>query len=307
MSVKQAEKDLEWIFSKKKTHLKSLGLTSPAQFAKTKKALLQINVKANPVIMKITSHTHVKSKGVISHLKYLSREKGSDGEKYVLNDHFGDEMDVSAMERFNDEAMLRAKAFGKGKNQRVTTNLMLTKPHLLSSSEFRENAVDWLRETFPENEYVYTFHDDSTEHMHVAVAYYNDLGRPLNPRKSDIMSWREGFADIVNKDKNFALVTALSANSRGKFKSGYKRSIVEAEAKKIKSKSTREKSSLDTERDLIAKRRNALLRLYYFAKDEAKDSELADHLSEQVKNFDNNFGTSFKVAKKQTDKPEQER
>jgi type IV secretory pathway VirD2 relaxase len=83
------------------------------------------------------------------------------------------------------------------KNQRDTMNLILSMPATVDSESVLRATRHFTRSTFGKNhEYVFVLHTDELHpHCHVIVKCLGFDGKRLNPRKADLQSWREGFAE----------------------------------------------------------------------------------------------------------------
>ena len=109
---------------------------------------------------------------------------------------------------------------------RVSMNLMLSMPAGTDTGAFELAVRDFLGEQFRAHDHLFTFHDDRDHyHAHVVVGLQSHDGRWLNPRKGDLLAWREHFA--ASLERHGIAAEATPAYSRGKGKDGYRRDLEE--------------------------------------------------------------------------------
>ena len=87
------------------------------------------------------------------------------------------------------------------KNQRDTMHLVLSMPAHVDEESVRRATRKFASETFGDNHrYMFALHTDgSNPHCHVTVLCHGRDGRKLNPRKADLLAWREAFADKIRE------------------------------------------------------------------------------------------------------------
>jgi len=140
---------------------------------------------------------------------------------------------------------------------------------------------DFLNEQFQAHDRLFTFHDDRDHyHAHVVIGLQGADGRWLNPRKNDLLAWRESFA--ASLERHGIAAEATPAYSRGKGKDGYRRDLEE-----LSRRGTRERPSpspsyeAETEERAIRRRAEAWSRIadHYAG---AGDQEAADAIRDYV-------------------------
>lgn len=200
-------------------------------------ALLNAVRRKPQVMVKITSFARSKE-GLAAHLDYISRN----GENEVF-DPSGDAFDTigsqlglaarDALQHYGRELAtgpIEGENAGKKKTgrprQRVSMNLMLSMPAGTDTGAFELAVRDFLNDQFQAHDRLFTFHDDRDHyHAHVVIGLQGTDGRWLNPRKHDLLAWREGFASSL--ERHGIPAEAIPAYSRGKGKDGYRRDLHE--------------------------------------------------------------------------------
>jgi len=169
-------------------------------------------VRRKPQVMvKITSFASSKER-LAAHLDYISRK----GQHEVLDpagDAFsaiGGQMRLSARDAIQhygrelatgpiDEVETGKKKMGRPR-KRVSMNLMLSMPAGTETGAFELAVRDFLNDQFQAHDRLFTFHDDRDHyHAHVVIGLQGADGRWLNPRKNDLLAWRERFAASLER------------------------------------------------------------------------------------------------------------
>ncbi|MGE5153071.1 MAG: relaxase/mobilization nuclease domain-containing protein [Bdellovibrio bacteriovorus] len=196
-------------------------------------------VRRKPQVMvKITSFARSKE-GLAAHLDYISRNGQNEvfdpaGEGFsAIGDqmgltardalqHYGRELATGPISR--DVPTNRNK---KGRpRSRVSMNLMLSMPAGTDTGAFELAVREFLAEQFQAHDRVFTFHDDRDHyHAHVVIGLQGQDGRWLNPRKKDLLAWREAFA--ASLERHGIPAEATPAYTRGQGKNGYRRDLEE--------------------------------------------------------------------------------
>lgn len=254
-------------------------------------ALLNAVRRKPQVMVKITSFARSKE-GLAAHLDYISRN----GENEVF-DPSGDAFDTigsqlglaarDALQRYGRELATgpiegesTKKKTGRPR-QRVSMNLMLSMPAGTDTGAFELAVRDFLSDQFQAHDRLFTFHDDRDHyHAHVVIGLQGTDGRWLNPRKHDLLAWRERFASSL--ERHGIPAEALPAYSRGKGKDGYRRDLHE-----LSRRGTREGPSpspsyeVETEARAIRRRAEAWTRIadHYAAH---QDHEAANAIRDYV-------------------------
>ena len=250
-------------------------------------------VRRKPQVMvKITSFASSKER-LAAHLDYISR-KGQNEVFDPAGDAFsaiGGQMRLSARDAIQhygrelatgpiDEVETGKKKMGRPR-KRVSMNLMLSMPAGTETGAFELAVRDFLNDQFQAHDRLFTFHDDRDHyHAHVVIGLQDADGRWLNPRKKDLLAWRETFAPSL--ERHGIAAEATPAYSRGKGKDGYRRYLEE-----LRRRGTRERPSpspsyeAETEERAIRRRAEAWTRIadHYAA---AGDHEAADAIRDYV-------------------------
>ncbi len=256
-----------------------------------RKTLLNAVKRKPQVMVKITSFARSKE-GLAAHLDYISRNGknevfDSTGERFSA---IGAQMGLAArdaLQHYGQElgtGPIPEGPAGKKKGRprsRVSMNLMLSMPAGTDTGAFELAVRDFLGEQFRAHDHLFTFHDDRDHyHAHVVVGLQSHDGRWLNPRKNDLLTWREHFA--ASLERHGIAAEATPAYSRGKAKDGYRRDLEE-----LRRRGTRERPdpspSFEAEIEERAIRRRAAawtrIAAHYT---EAGDREAADAIRDYV-------------------------
>ena len=201
-----------------------------------RKTLLNAVKRKPQVMVKITSFARSKE-GLAAHLDYISRN----GKNEVFDptggpfSAIGAQMGLAgrdALQHYGGELAagpIPEGPAGKKKGRprsRVSMNLMLSMPAGTDTGAFELAVRDFLGEQFRAHDHLFTFHDDRDHyHAHVVVGLQSHDGRWLNPRKGDLLTWREHFA--ASLERHGIAAEATPAYSRGKAKDGYRRDLEE--------------------------------------------------------------------------------
>ena len=255
------EEDFRFIFAKTG---KAKGAVSGAG---RRSQVLHAIRGAPQVMFKITSFASSAEK-LANHLDYISRNGDNkvferDGSSFSsLVTTTTDARD--AMQLYGRElaAASKTNAHTKGrKRSRVSMNCMLSMPAGTDKTAFELAVGDFLHQEYAAYDYLYTFHDDRDHyHAHVVVGLHGNDGRWLNPRKQEIVQWRQSFAERL-QERGIA-ATATPAYTRGKKKQGYRRDLREVEKRGTR-RTPRPAPSYDPakEQAAIEKRRQAWTRI----------------------------------------------
>lgn len=242
-------------------------------------------------MVKITSFAKSRE-GLAAHLDYISRN----GENEVFDPTgegfgaIGEQMNLparDALRHYGGELAtgpVGQGAFGRKKGRprsRVSMNLMLSMPAGTDTGAFELAVRAFLSEQFQAHDHLFTFHDDRDHyHAHVVVGLQGHDGRWLNPRKNDLLAWRQTFA--ASLERHGIAAEATPAFSRGKGKDGFRRDLEE-----LRRRGTRERPdpspSFDAEIEgrAIQRRAEAWTRIAaHYAAD--GDREAADAIRDYV-------------------------
>ncbi|WJT10907.1 relaxase/mobilization nuclease domain-containing protein [Vibrio harveyi] len=89
----------------------------------------------------------------------------------------------------------------KRKNSRDTTNIVLSMPSGTEAKDVKNAARAFAKEQFSDNyQYVFALHTDTeSPHVHLTVKNLGYDGRRLHVKKGDPQTWREKFADQLER------------------------------------------------------------------------------------------------------------
>jgi hypothetical protein len=164
---------------------------------------------------------------------------------------------------------------------RVSMNLMLSMPAGTDTGAFELAVREFLSEQFQAHDRVFTFHDDRDHyHAHVVIGLQGQDGRWLNPRKKDLLAWREAFA--ASLERYGIPAEATPAYTRGKGKDGYRRDLEELRRRGARERPDPSPSfDAEIEERAIRRRAEAWTRIAdHYA--EAGDREAADAIRDYV-------------------------
>jgi type IV secretory pathway VirD2 relaxase len=160
------------------------------------KTIKRIVNRAPEVMVKITSFgkgtSHVKG-----HLEYIARNGDVDLEN-ERGEVFSGKDEVKSI--FKDwQAEMNADK--SHKNKRHTLHMVLSMPESVESEAVRSAVRAFAKTNFGSNhEYVFALHTDEPHpHCHLAVKMQGFDGKRLNPRKADLKTWRESFAEKMRE------------------------------------------------------------------------------------------------------------
>ena len=273
-----------------------------------RRSLLSAVLRKPQVMVKITSFASSKE-GLAAHLDYIARNGKNEvfdptGERFS---EIARQMGLTArdaLQHYGRELAAGPIGDGAGKKKgrprsRVSMNLMLSMPAGTDTGAFELAVRDFLGEQFQAHDHLFTFHDDRDHyHAHVVVGLQSHDGRWLNPRKHDLLAWRQHFA--ASLERHGIAAEATPAYSRGKGKDGYRRDLEE-----LRRRGTRERPDPSPSHDsaveerAIRRRAEAWTRIaahYAAAGDrEAADAirdYLADHFDQPTREHSRSEGHS---------------
>lgn len=157
--------------------------------------LSRVASRAPEVMVKVTGRTrdpgHLRA-----HLDYISRN----GELEVEDRDGAVITGQSAVRELADDWSAIALADSR---RRVTTpfsvSVVLSMPANTDPATVRDAARAFAREVFADRfDYVFALHTDAQHpHVHLAVRALGDQGERLNPKKADLETWRQIFAQAL--------------------------------------------------------------------------------------------------------------
>jgi len=167
----------------------------PAPRARDPKARLANVVRRAPEVMvKITGKTR-DGEHLRAHLEYISRDgelplEGRDGEQ------------LKGLEAVRElGADWAAEDIKKRSDASMSVSIVLSMPPGTDYIRMRDAARAFARETFAEtHDYAFALHTDAGHpHVHLSVRSLGEDGRRLSPRKADLESWRQRFAEKLRE------------------------------------------------------------------------------------------------------------
>lgn len=190
---------------KKDTTSKKLGVSATKAFASRARIRAQIaraTRRTPEVMVKITNRLGA-GKGMAAireHLGYISRNG-----KLELETDTGEKLtDKSTISDYSEElrSQIRGRPIPEVSHRREAFNIILSMPAGTPPEKVREAAREFLKEEFGgRHRYCFVLHTDTDKpHVHACVlAASLKKGKRLNPRKSDLQRWREGFAEQLRE------------------------------------------------------------------------------------------------------------
>ena len=167
---------------------------------------------ANQVMFKITSFGN-SATGMYKTLDYNSRQ-----DDLTLYDNTDTALTSSEenkrpfMDFVKEVKTLHENAH---RSKRMTMNFILSMKAGTPQKEFRAATREFLAKDFPNQPYLYTFHDDTdVYHAHVVAGLRDYEGNRVLTNKIQLQQWRENFAEALREQGVSA--EATPALSRGK-------------------------------------------------------------------------------------------
>jgi hypothetical protein len=163
--------------------------------AETRARLTRIANRAPEVMVKVTGRTR-DSGHLRAHLDYISRNgqidlEGPDGAVVTGRGEVADLASDWAAEAMADT---RRRA-----NSPISLSMVLSMPAGTNEAALRDAARAFAAETFGDrHDYVCALHTDTPRpHVHLSVASRGWNGERLNPKKADLDTWRQTFAQAL--------------------------------------------------------------------------------------------------------------
>lgn len=157
--------------------------------------LARIASRAPEVVVKVTGRT--KDPGTLhAHLDYISRNGAlelEDRDGAILEGR----AEVKALaDDWSDLALADSR---RRRNTPFSVSVMLSMPAGTDPVKVRDAARAFAQETFADRfDYAFALHTDTGRpHIHLAVRALGDHGERLDPRKGDLETWRQAFAQAL--------------------------------------------------------------------------------------------------------------
>jgi type IV secretory pathway VirD2 relaxase len=157
--------------------------------------LSRIVGKAPEVMVKVTGRARGEGH-LAAHLQYITRRgeleaEDRDGALMVGRGEVGElATDWEAMADLDQRRTARTP---------TSLSIVLSMPASTDPIALRDAARDFAGRTFGEaHDYVFVLHTDAGHpHVHLTVRALGDHGQRLNPKKADLDSWRQAFAEAL--------------------------------------------------------------------------------------------------------------
>ncbi|HEX6858803.1 MAG TPA: relaxase/mobilization nuclease domain-containing protein [Caulobacteraceae bacterium] len=146
-------------------------------------------------MVKVTGRTHDASH-LRDHLDYISRNgelEMEDRDGAVITGR------AAVKELAQDWSAIAAADPRRRANTPVSLSLVLSMPAQVDALTVRDAARAFAREVFADRfDYAFALHTDTQHpHVHIAVRALGDDGERLRPKKADLESWRQVFAQAL--------------------------------------------------------------------------------------------------------------
>jgi type IV secretory pathway VirD2 relaxase len=172
-------------------------LTPPGPGAgdNTRARLARVASRAPEVMVKVTGRTrdpgHLRA-----HLDYISRNgelEMEDGDGCLIAGR------AAVRELADDWSAVALADSRRRASTPFSRSVVLSMPAATDAAIVRDAARAFAREVFAERfDYVFALHTDAKQpHVHLAVRALGDQGERLNPKKADLESWRQVFAQAL--------------------------------------------------------------------------------------------------------------
>jgi hypothetical protein len=177
-------------------HIQTAAILSPrGAHPDVRSRLARVANRAPEVMVKVTGRTHDASR-LRDHLDYISRNgelEMEDRDGAVIAGR------AAVKELAQDWSAIAAADPRRRANTPVSLSLVLSMPAQVDALTVREAARAFAREVFADRfDYAFALHTDTRHpHVHVAVRTLGDNGERLNPRKADLETWRQVFAQAL--------------------------------------------------------------------------------------------------------------
>ncbi|MDV7561093.1 ABC transporter permease [Acinetobacter baumannii] len=162
--------------------------------------LKRITKRTPEVMVKVTGGGTSMAK-IKAHMSYISRN----GQLEAV-DQDGNKIKGKAdLEEVADEWQMSGSPISEDEsNYKQAFNIVLSMPKGTNEQGVYEAAKEFAEEHFKDHKYMmvqHTYSNDPSKdpsenpHVHIVVKAISDKGKRLNPRKADLQSWRESFAE----------------------------------------------------------------------------------------------------------------
>ncbi|MGE5567239.1 MAG: relaxase/mobilization nuclease domain-containing protein [Parcubacteria group bacterium] len=170
-----------------------LSLSKPATDARAR--LARLANRAPEVMVKVTGRTrdpgHLRA-----HLDYISRNGELEMEDRDGNAITGRGTVKELADDWSDLALADSR---RRTNTPISLSVVLSMPAATDPATVRDAARAFAREVFADRfDYVFALHTDAQHpHVHLAIRALGNEGERLNPKKADLESWRQVFAQAL--------------------------------------------------------------------------------------------------------------
>jgi type IV secretory pathway VirD2 relaxase len=157
--------------------------------------LARLAARAPEVMVKVTGRTR-DSTHLLAHLTYITRNGELEAEDRDGATLAG-RRDVQ--ELAEDWSALALADRRRRTNTPISVSIILSMPAGTEAAAVRDAARDFAHAAFADRfDYLFALHTDTPRpHVHLSVCARGDNGERLNPRKADLESWRQVFAQAL--------------------------------------------------------------------------------------------------------------
>jgi type IV secretory pathway VirD2 relaxase len=151
--------------------------------------------RAPEVMVKVTGRTRTPGH-LRAHLNYITRHGALEATDQDRNTLLGREEVRDLSEDWSDFSLADRR---RRPNAPFSHSIVLSMPAGTDTEVVRDAAGDFAETVFGGRfDYVYVLHTDTTRpHVHVSVCSGGDMGMRLNPKKPDLETWRQVFAQAL--------------------------------------------------------------------------------------------------------------
>lgn len=168
------------------------GLAARHRASEIRRRIAATAKRAPQVMVKVTGGGR-GMKAIAAHLRYISKNG-----RLEMEDECGRRAEGrQAVREVSEEWRYAGSLIPDSSHRREAYNLMLSMPRGTADGlTVLRAAREFAQAEFAEHKYVLVLHDhQANPHVHISVRAESRRGRRLNPRKADLMRWRETFAE----------------------------------------------------------------------------------------------------------------
>jgi hypothetical protein len=177
-----------------KSHTPRLHL--PAGRAAEIRSRIEATVRRAPQVMvKVTGGGRGMA-AIAAHFRYISRG----GRLDIEDDRGVVERGKEPLNEIERQWRVGGARIETVSTRREACNVMLSMPRGTDALTVQRAAREFARIEFADHRYVMVLHDhQANPHVHLSVKAASNQGQRLNPRKADLLRWRETFAERLRE------------------------------------------------------------------------------------------------------------